>query len=98
MHQAGLLEILRFHHVFERGTGALDIGQQLLNFSRSCGFAGSELEGEFGAVSGNSCNTPASNRCPARQARSANPSGPTMAKTLSLSIIFCDANTAFFGS
>jgi hypothetical protein len=50
------------------------------------------------AVSGNSCNTPASNRTSCEASTVGDPIGPTIAKILSRSIIFCDASTARFGS
>jgi hypothetical protein len=69
-----------------------------LNFSRSCGLAGSNLKVNSAAVSGNSCNTPASNRMSCAASTVGEPIGPTMAKILSRSTIFCEASTAFFGS
>ena len=50
------------------------------------------------AVSGNSCNTPASNSTSCAASTVGEPIGPTMAKILSRSTIFCEASTAFFGS
>ena len=48
MHQAGLLEVLPLHHVFERGARALDIGQQVVELQPLLRLGRIELEGEFG--------------------------------------------------
>ena len=48
MHDAGLLEALRLHHVFDRGAGALDIGQQVVELQPFLRLGRIELEGEFG--------------------------------------------------
>ena len=48
MHDAGLLEALRLHHVFQRRARALDIGQQVVELQPLLRLGGIELEGEFG--------------------------------------------------
>src|SRR6266404_5189864 len=71
-------------------------GKRLLNFSLSCGLAGSNLKVNSAAVSGNSCSTPASNRTSCAASTVGEPIGPTMARILSRSTIFCDASTIDF--
>ena len=48
MHDAGLLEILHLHHVFERSARALDVRQQVVELQPFLRLGGIELEGEFG--------------------------------------------------
>ena len=48
MHDAGLLEVLRLHHVLDRGARALDIGQQIVELQPLLRLGRIELEGEFG--------------------------------------------------
>ena len=48
MHDAGLLEVLCLHHVFDRGARALDVGQQVVELQPFLRLGRIELEGEFG--------------------------------------------------